>query len=244
MITEILGAYDRSMTEEIVKHECKYCRKKFAKESTLASHVCERKRRFQQEKEIGVQWGLRSYLLFYETTQTVGKSKNYDDFVDSPYYLAFVKFGRYCVNLRCINFISFTQWLLKNNKRLDNWCSDRLYEEWLINYLRTESAQDALERGLKEMQSYAEAHPELKNGFNDYFRYGNVNRIVHHISTGRISPWVVYNCATGVEFLSSMTEDQIKLILAWINPEYWNARFEDSQGDVQWARQILSTAGL
>ena len=245
MISEILEAWKTTTvaaTES--KFVCKFCNKAFVKESTLMSHMCEKKRRHQQEKETGVQWGLQAYVMFYNSTQMSVKDRSYQDFCESSYYLAFVKFGRYCVDVRCVNFLSFMQWLLKNNKKLDHWASDRLYEEWLVDYMRKESVQDALERSLKEMQEYAEAHPELKNGFVDYFRYGNVNRIIHHVSTGRISPWSIFNCASGIEFLGSLTQDQVGMIVDWIAPDYWNSRFQDSAADVAWARQILRTAGL
>ena len=125
--------------------KCQYCGKEFKKESTLASHLCEGKRRAQQEKEVGVQLGFKSYLRFYEVTQGSAKTKTYQDFSSSPYYLAFVKFGRYCVDIRAVNFSSFLDWLLKNNKRLDDWCKDKLYQEWLFSYLRKEPVADALE---------------------------------------------------------------------------------------------------
>jgi len=225
-------------------YECKFCNREFAKETTLTSHVCEPKRRHQQENETGVQWGLQAYLLFYNTTQSSIKTKTYKDFCKSSYYTAFVKFGRYCVSIRCINFLSFTQWLLKNNKRLDNWTSDNLYEEWIFDYLRRESVEDALERSLKEMQNYAVEVADLKNGYVDYFRYGSVNRILHHIATGRISPWAVYHCSSGIAFLDSLTDDQIKLIIRWIDPDFWKAKFRDSKIDVNWGKQLLDKAGL
>lgn len=245
MISQIIDTWKSSgVKTEAPQFTCKYCNKSFVKESTLTNHLCEKKRRYQQEKEIAVQWGLQAYLLFYNTTQVSTKTKNYHDFVDSPYYTAFVKFGRYCVEVKCINFILFTSWLLKNNKKLDHWCSDRLYEEWLLEYLRRESVQDALERSFKEMTEYAVNNPELKNGYTDYFRYGNVNRILHNISSGRISPWAVFNCQSGVEFIESLNEDQLQIIIQWINPDFWNKKFKDSQEDVQWTRTVLAKAGL
>jgi hypothetical protein len=227
-----------------VKYTCKFCKKSFSKETTLISHVCEKKRRAQQEKEVGVQLGLQAYLMFYQSTQSGTKSKTYQDFAESPYYTAFIKFGRYCVSIRCINFSSFTRWLLQNNKKLDFWCSDKLYEEWMAEYLKRESAQDALERAIKEITEYAEDHPELKNGFRDYFRYANGNRICHHICSGRISPWVVFNCASGVEFVEGLPANQVDLLLPWIDPAYWNGFFKDNPKDVQWVRDILAAAGL
>jgi hypothetical protein len=223
---------------------CKYCEKPFRKETTLLAHLCEAKRRYMQRDETGVQWGLKAYLRFYEFSQGSAKLKSYEDFAKSPYYNAFVKFGRYCVNIRCINFITFTDWLLKNNKKLDHWCSDKLYTEWLLEYIKREATQDALERALTEMTEYAEAHPELKNGFTDYFRYSNANRICHHITTGRISPWVIYNCVSGIEFLEALREDQAAIVMPWIDPDYWQKRFKDYLADTEWVKDILSKAGL
>ena len=225
-------------------YKCRYCEKAFVKESTLAVHLCEPKRRWQQEKEVGVQLGLKAYLRFYEVTQGSARLKSYADFVSSPYYNAFVKHGRYCQSIRCINFANFLDWLLRNNKKIDNWCSDKLYEEWMHDYLRKEAVQDALERALKEMQDYADDHPDLKNGFSDYFRYGNSNRVVHHITTGRISPWIVYNCASGVDFLGNLSEDQVAMVMPWINPDHWQRKFTDYLADTEWVKDILQKAGL
>lgn len=225
-------------------YKCKYCEKEFRKESTLTAHMCEPKRRWQQEKEKGVQLGLIAYLRFYEITQGSAKLKSYEDFAASPYYNAFVKFGRHCQAIRCVNFSNYTDWLLKNNKKLDYWTKDSLYDEWLAEYIKKEAVQDALERALKEMQEYADTHPDLRNGFTDYFRYGNSNRIIHHICTGRISPWVVFNCNSGVEFLGSLSEEQVSIVIPWIDPDHWQRKFKDYLADTEWVKDILQKAGL
>jgi hypothetical protein len=227
-----------------MSYTCKYCNKSYVKESTLAAHLCEQRRRHQQQNETGVQLGFRSYLRFYEITQGSAKLKTYDDFVASPYYLAFVKYGRYLVSIRAVNVNSFTDWLLKNNKKLDYWCKDSLYEEWLKEYVRKESVQDALERALKEMQEYADTNKDLNDAFNNYFKYGNANRICHHINGGRLTAWIVYNCDSGVEFLDSLDEGQIKLIMPWIDPDFWQKKFKDYVADTEWVKDVLSRAGL
>lgn len=231
------------MTNES-KSICKFCEKSFRKESTLAAHLCEPKRRWQQEKETGVQLGLKAYLRFYEYSQGSARLKSYADFVTSPYYNAFVKFGRYCQSIRCINFANYLDWLLKNNKKIDNWCSDRLYVEWLPEYIKKEAVQDALERALREMEDYAESNTDIRGGFRDYFRYGNSNRITFHINNGRISPWVLYNSESGVEFLDNLTEEQIGIVLPMIDPDYWQRKFRDYLADTEWVKDILSKAGL
>jgi hypothetical protein len=225
-------------------YKCKYCEKEFRKESSLAVHLCEVKRRWQQERETGVQFGLQAYLRFYEMTQGSAKMKSYTDFVASPYYRAFVKFGRHMVAIRAVNPKAFIDWVIKENKKLDHWCHEKVYLEYLKQYMRKEAVQDALERALKEMQDYADEHGEFKNGFSDYFRFGSPNRICHHIANGRVSPWIVFNCATGVEFLDGLNEDQIGIVLPWIDPEYWQRKFKDYVADTEWIKEILKEAKL
>jgi hypothetical protein len=235
---------DGMTSESSQTFKCRYCGKEFRKESTLSAHVCEQKRRHQQQNETGVQLGLRAYLRFYEVTQGSARLKSYDDFSASPYYNAFVKFGRQLVGIRAVNPANFIDWLLKQNKKLDHWCKDTFYEEWLLEYLRRENYKDALERAITEMQEYAEANTDLKNGFRDYFRYANSNRVCYHISTGRISAWVVYGCDSGIEFLGSLGEEQLTMIMPWIDPDFWNNKFKDYMADQLDTREILNAAGL
>jgi hypothetical protein len=225
-------------------YSCKYCKKEFKKESTLAAHLCEPKRRHQQQNETGVQLGFKTYLRFYELTQGSAKLKTYEDFVASPYYMAFVKFGRYLVAIRCINTGSFIDWLLKNNKKIDYWTKEAFYLEWMREYLKKENVKDALERALKEMQDLADDDSKLNGEFNNYFRQANANRICQHIANGRISPWIVFNCTSGVEFLETLNEEQLSMIIEWIDPDYWQRKFTDYMADTEWTKHILKQAGL
>lgn len=223
---------------------CKYCNRSYSKESVLTAHLCEPKRRAQQQNEQGVQLGFTSYLRFYELTQGSAKFKTYEDFSASPYYSAFVRYGRHLVAIRAINTGSFTDWLLKNNKKLDHWCKDSLYAEWLVQYIRKESVQDAMERALKEMQEYAGNEKKLENNFSNYFSLGSSNRISKHISDGRISPWIVFNCSSGVDWLTRASQEQLQIIMPMIDPDFWQQKFKDYVSDTEWVKDILKTAGL
>ena len=88
-----------SSTEQTESYTCKYCEREFKRESSLAVHICEQKKRYQEKDERGVQIGYQAYIKFFEYTQGSAKLKTFDDFAASPYYRAFVKFGRYCVSI-------------------------------------------------------------------------------------------------------------------------------------------------
>ena len=115
--TEVVIDAILNRTMEEKEFKCRYCGRGFRKESTLTAHVCEQKRRAQQEKDAGVQLGLQSYLRFYELTQGSAKLKGYTDFCESPYYNAFVKFGRHMVNIKAINTRGFIDHVINTNKK-------------------------------------------------------------------------------------------------------------------------------
>lgn len=222
---------------------CQYCCRSYKKESTLVSHSCEQKRRALQQREIGVQWALASYNKFYELTQP-GRPRSYEEFSQSSYYTAFVKFGRYCHAVHCMNHISYTVWLLKKNIKLDNWASDRYYNDWMIEYIKKENVSDALERSLQNIVNLVDELPDLRNGYWDYFRLVNENKICYHISTGRISPWLVYHSTSGQDFLARLNDNQVSNILDYIDPEYWNRLFNELDKDVVFVKNVLSLAKL
>ena len=245
MINDIVSAWKDSNIAKPVGYTCKYCQRSFSREKTLAAHQCEPKRRWQQEKEVGVQFGLQAYLRFFEMSQGSAKTKSYEDFVTSPYYTAFVKFGRYMIDVRAVNPKAFIEYVLKQNKKIDHWTHEVVYLEYLHQYMRKEAVSDALERALTEMQKYVDENTELfPNGFRDYFRVANPNRVCHHIANGRISPWILFSCDSGIAFLGELGEEQVTQIIKMIDPEYWQKKLKDYPADAAWVRDILTNAGF
>ena len=221
-------------------YTCQYCRKDFIKETSLSVHSCEPRRRRQEQSERGVQLGLQAYLKFYQLTQGSARLKTFDDFADSPYYRAFVKFGRYCVDIRAINPARFIEYVLKQNKKIDHWCRDSIYTEYLLDYLRVENINDALARAIEFGITWQE---QTSNPAHDCLRYGNSNAICHAITTGRISPWIIYNSESGQQFLSELSTEQIAMIWSYIDSDFWMKKFQDYPADQEYAKDILTKAG-
>jgi hypothetical protein len=219
---------------------CEYCKKSFAKETSIEVHICEPKRRRMQKDEPGVRLGFQAYIKFYESMQGSAKNKTHDDFCESSYYRAFVKFGRYCVNTHVINPPQFMNWLLKNAKKIDRWCSDQLYTEYLIQHLLVEAVDDALKRAIEHSIKWEETtgHPA-----KDILRYGNVNALCYDITAGRISPWVIYNSASGVEFLGNLSTEQVAIVWPYINSDAWHKKFGNYPADQEFVKDILTQAG-
>ena len=220
--------------------QCEYCKKQFARETSIEVHLCEPKRRRLNKTERGVELGFQAYIRFYETMQGSAKLKTYDDFCESAYYKAFVKFGRYCVNTKTINPKQFMEWLLKHQKKIDRWASDQLYTEYLLDYLKVENVSDALSRAIEYSIDWSEKQSAPAH---DCLRYGNSNALCYAIVTGRISPWVLYNSESGAKFLGELSKEQVAMIWPYIDSDLWQKKFQTYLADQEYARDILTKAG-
>ena len=77
----------------------------------------------------------------------------------------------------------------------------------------------------------------------DAFRYGAPNRICYEVTTGRISPWALYQSQSGTEFLGKLDDIQQKMVLEYIDPEKWAIKFKRDTESVSEVKQLLREAG-
>ena len=149
----LVGIKKKSME---LSFKCEYCNKLFAKEKTLFVHICEQKRRYLSKNEKHVQAGLLTFQKFFEYTQKSTKTKTFDDFVSSPYYTSFVKFGSFLVNTAPIYPERFIDYVIKSGIKLDHWCRDSVYDQYLIDLIKVEPADGAIQRTLATMIEWGE----------------------------------------------------------------------------------------
>ena len=219
---------------------CEFCNRSFQRETTMMKHLCENKRRWQDKDQPGNRIGFQAWVEFYKKNTASKKPRTYVDFTKSAYYIAFVKFGHYCVDIKCINVVRYADWLLKNQIKIDSWCSDTNYTKFLIEYLKTEDPLDAIARSIEAtMVISKDSGIETK----DCLRYANRNKLAYAVTTGKISPWMLYQSESGVKFLEELDESQQKMIIDYINPEQWAIKFRRNTELVTQAKELLNAAG-
>jgi hypothetical protein len=203
--------------------KCEYCGKKFAKEKTLAVHVCEQKRRHLGKNEKHVQAALLTYNRFYELAQGGKGNKTFAEFAKSPYYNAFVKFGSFIANTNPIYPERFIDYVVKSGVKLDHWARDAVYDQYLLDLIKAEPAESAIQRSIKTMMEWSDANDAP---WEHYFKYVNLNRATHDIREGLISPWLLLNTKAGKEMLQGMNDEQLEIIGLIVDPQYWSRRLE------------------
>ena len=221
---------------------CEYCNTGYSREKTLAVHMCEKKRRHLQKNEKRVTLGFYAFNQFYKLSAGARKEKTYEDFCNSPYYNAFVKFGSFINNVRPLYPERYIDHVVTSGVKLDHWCKDELYEKYVLNFILKEDVTTALERSVQTMMEWAEENEPA--AWNHYFNYVSLNRAVWHIKDGKISPWLVLNCKTGKEMLSKFNDEQLEMVYHVINPEHWALRFKRLPNDVQLVKDVAKESIL
>jgi hypothetical protein len=134
----------------------------------------------------------------------------------------------------------YADWLLKNNIKIDSWCSDSNYDKFLVECLKQEDPLDAIARSIETTIDHAKNE---KVQSKDYLRYGNRNRICSLVVNGKISPWMLYQSESGIQFLEGIDSTQQKMIFEYINPEQWAIKFRRNTEMVTQVKELLNAAG-
>ena len=211
------------------------------KEKTLYAHMCENKRRAMQQDEKRVQAGFLAFNRWYQLTQNAKKDKTYEEFCKTAYYNAFVKFGSFVNNVNPLYPSKFIDYVIKSGVKLDHWCRDELYETYLYDMIKNEPVEAAVQRSIQTMMEWGDTSGAQ---FNHYFNYINLNRAVHDIRNGKISPWVILNCSSGKQMLNNFNDDQLDQIAPAFDLAYWLRKFKDVPADQALVEEICREAGI
>lgn len=221
--------------------ECKWCKKSFKSETTLAVHMCVKKRRFADKDMSHIRLSHRAFQMFYDLNTSAKHPKSIEDFIVSPYYGSFVKFGRACQVNEWLHPELFTEWLIKTGVKLKLWISDAQYDKFLKEYVKKEPGLKALERTIIYMAKWGEEHNEA---WQTYFVNVSPSRAVYDIRSGKVSPWVLYLSDSGGTLLERFNDEQVKMIQDNIDPPFWMKLFKKNKDEVAEIKQTCEEANL
>lgn len=221
------------------ENTCSFCKKTFLTERGAMVHACEKKRRWLWKDEKYAVIGFRSFQRFYEISLRSKKPKSHEDFIDSKYYLGFIKFGRYVVDINAVDPLGFVDFLIKAQVKLEDWTAPWAYETWVREMGKKEGFERALERSILLMEQWAK---ENDNEWINFFREASPALATKWIRSGRISPWILYT--VGEDLLDRMSNEQLLLIKEWIDPRFWPAKLRDHADDVEIIKATLREAGV
>ena len=131
--------------------------------------------------------------------------------------------------------------MIKNNLPIDKWTHDFVYEQYVRELTRQETAEQALERNIMLMNEWS---MQTGEPWYDFFRKVNTNQAALWIKNGRISPWVLYNVDSSIEFFERCTPEQIALIKNHAPTGPWKIKFNKNKDSCDFIRKTLKESGM
>lgn len=221
------------------KFECSFCKKEFVREKSLINHLCEMKRRWDNQDEKYVQIGFNTWLKWYELSNTNinnNKRYSYEDFMRGKYYMAFIKFGQHVLETKMLNPTQFIRFVIKNHIRLDDWRKDSVYETYVRDVCKREDVETALERYVEIIMGWSRENDEP---LTDFFDKVHPNEALKLIRSGRISPWIILNSTTIYKLFERMSDEQISIVNNFIDVNSWKVRMLKHKEDRIFVNTIL-----
>ena len=225
------------------KHSCEWCKREFHDEKNLINHSCEKKRRWFKKEDPANRLGFIAWSRFYELTHSGGNKKKTSnkEFINSRYYNAFVKFGRYIVDVNAIEPSKFIDYVIKNNLPIDKWTNDFVYQQYVKDLVKKETPEQAFERAIHLMQQWSDQTGEP---WQEFFRKINTNIAVQWAQAGRISPWVLYTVDSALDMIDRCNLEQQDMIKQAAPVAQWKIKFMKNKDSVEWIKQMMKDAGV
>lgn len=185
--------------------------------------------------------GFMVFQRFHEANYIGRKPKTFEEFIRSPLYIAFTKFGRYVIQIDAINPKAFIEFIIKGNVPLKRWESPVVYETYVRELNKKETPDAAVERHFLLMEQWSMSTGEP---MKDFFRKVSPAQATMWIRSGRISPWVLFNCESAEGLISRLSEEQFKLVFSYIDPDFWTIKFKRNQHDADVVKEELKAFGM
>jgi len=203
--------------------------------------MCIKKRRHLDKDNVASRMGLELFRRFFELNTAQKNSKSIEEFIDSKYYTAFIKFARRLMDLRPVDQARFVDYVFRNGIKDRDWCKDKVYEAYIVDLLAKEPAVRGVERSIQTMDEWGKKYDEE---FNTFFILVSPSEATHLVKMGKISPWVLYLAETADYLWDRLSDEQANIISSVIDPKIWMARFQLKKDDCTFVREVLGEAHL
>lgn len=206
------------------------------------SHPCKARDRWLVKDEKSTRTGFLLFKKFMERAITLSNASiDYGYFVKSTYFDQFVAFGKHVNDINAIRPESFMEFLLRAKVPLSKWTVDFVYDQYVRELNKKETADAAVERTILLFQQWAQ---DSGHEWHNFFRVIHPNQAVNYIRSGRVSPWILYTAPSSSQLFDRMSDEQLSLIEKYVEPRFWQYKFDQESEYVDFVKNVLTEYGL
>lgn len=217
--------------------DCKFCKKTFSRERTLAVHVCEIRRRWENKDDAPNRIAFNVWHKFIKYVSTNLKAeKTVDDFIRCRDYLGFVKFANYLIELKPNESENFIDWIFKSGLRISEWQHPSTYRLYIQEFLKKETPERALERTILTIREWEE---QTGKDCRDFFNLVAPAAAMNMLAAGVISPWILYSSESAQKMLDRMEPVQLENITKHLDTTWWKKNIMNNKEEAKWINTMM-----
>jgi hypothetical protein len=221
-------------------YKCKYCQKEFVRESTLATHLCEPKRRMLAKDTKQNRIAYQGWLLFRRLTMAnIKNDKPYEEFITNRFFSDFMKLAKHIIDLGIEDPEGFVKFITMNSVPASKWHTAVVYETYVKDRTKKETVERAIERSVLNMKAWAE---RTNSTWEDYFVLVATPEAVQDIRMGRISPWCMFATDQGSRLVDRFEPGQVQQLIDYMEPQSWRAKVMRQRTDAVWVQYVFNEA--
>jgi hypothetical protein len=180
------------------------------------------------------------YKHWFKLAMREFTDKSVHEFCTSRFYSQFYKLAEFMhdgkIPARYRDL--FLQFLVKNKIKQGRWNDSSVYERFLHITTSNESPEHAIERYVIFAVKWEE---ETGSPWTSYWEVASQNKILHDVTLGHISPWVLLVHRPAMQRLASMPSAMLDQILQTFDIGFWTRRLQLKlyQPSIKWIEETL-----
>lgn len=220
--------------------QCPFCTKKFKRESTLTSHKCVKRDRYNARdtrhmKVAFMMW--KEFMNFNKLSIPKKVQENNEEFlyfVKSSIFVDFDEFATYVVQNDIFKPEEFITHVITSGIKSRDWCSHKTYQDWVLKCTRYEHPLTGINRSIHALMDWETL---TGNPWNTFFKEASITRVIQWFESGKLSPWLIYaSNAAADDLLPRITESEYQHLITYIDPSIWipiQLRYKDDVKNIQ-----------
>lgn len=228
-----------------VLHKCPFCNTKYKRESTLLTHKCDKRDRYNNRESRTFKEAFRMWMIFNTHYQIRLKAKVELEmqFALSRYFLEFHTFAEYVLDNNILDKEEFIKYIICSGMNVCLWRTHDTLHEWILKRTRDEKPTAGVERSITALVEWS-----TSTGYDwtTFFDYCSSHRVLMWFESGKLSPWILYagSDSNREKILSRMSTSERNDLNKFITPVVWKPLQRLNIEEVNNLKRLLGEYGL